>query len=216
MVKRKSRRVYVLNLPRAVPLDTLYEKIESATGACYARISVEENKLVIELFGTEYDMKMAWYKIRKALAELWELQRFNEEKKIQIETIVKEIKSTFPPKFLVESLKLRGYQSYIQENILYTTAPLSTIFDTASALSKYLRDERIRWASTSTKRVIACIAAGMNIDLSEIIEVGKVLGLIDEDDKGRIRLTKDWRTTLKIIVDHLKKEENKGKRHWQI
>jgi len=205
MVKRTSKKVYVLNLPETIPLDTLYEKIESATGTCHARISIERNKLVIELFGAEYDVKVAWYKIRRSLAELWELYRFSKERKIQIETIVKEIRSTFPQTFLVESLKLRGYRSFIQENTLYTTAPLEVVFEIASALSRYIKDERIRRASTSTKRLIACIAAGTGTDIDEIIKIGKALGIIDETDDGKIKLVKDWKTALKIIVDYLRK-----------
>ncbi|WP_236698192.1 DUF2067 family protein [Pyrodictium occultum] len=202
MVKRK---LYVVNAPPGVPIEKLYEKIGSALRSNYAEVSIRDGKVYVELVGTDYEIKDTWYRVRQALAELWEIYKLETRREASIEAIVKEAGRTFPPEALVHALLLRGYDARLSEDksILYTDAPPEEVIELARRIAEVIEGLRFRVKGAAAKRMIAALAAGLGEDPERVIEYGLRSRVLEETEEGLV-LREEWRRGLRKIAVLLK------------
>ncbi|WP_231656822.1 DUF2067 family protein [Pyrodictium delaneyi] len=208
MIKRK---LYVANLPPGIPIDKVYEKISSAIRSGYAEISIRGGRVYIEIVGTEFEIKDSWYRVRQALADLWELYRLRTRREASIEAIVKEAGRTFPPEALVYALELRGYEARLSDDksLLYTTAPPEEVITTARKIADAIDQLKYRVRGSAAKRMIAAIAAGLDVDVEHVIEYGLRSRVLEETEDGII-LREEWRRGLRKIAVMLKGAQTPG------
>ncbi|WP_257640423.1 DUF2067 domain-containing protein [Pyrodictium delaneyi] len=208
MIKRK---LYVANLPPGIPIDKVYEKISSTIRSGYAEISIRGGRVYIEIVGTEFEIKDSWYRVRQALADLWELYRLRTRREASIEAIVKEAGRTFPPEALVYALELRGYEARLSDDksLLYTTAPPEEVITTARKIADAIDQLKYRVRGSAAKRMIAAIAAGLDVDVEHVIEYGLRSRVLEETEDGII-LREEWRRGLRKIAVMLKGAQTPG------
>ncbi len=203
------RKLFTINLPPGLPLEKVYEKVSSAIRAGYAEVSVQGSKLFVEITGTEYEVKDSWYRVRQAVAELWELYRLSRGGEASIEAIVKEAGRTFPPESLVYALKLQGYEAKLVDNgsKLATTAPVDVVVRTARTIAEVIDELRFRVKGTAAKRLIAALAAGLGEPVEKIIDYGIKSRVFVEDEEEGIKLREEWRRALRKLAVLLKGAE---------
>ena len=208
MIKRK---LYVVNLPPRIPIDKVYEKISSAIRSGYAEISIRGGRVYIEIVGTEFEVKDSWYRVRQALADLWELYRLRTRREASIEAIVKEAGRTFPPEALVYALELRGYEARLSgdKSLLYTTAPPEEVITVARKIADAIDQLKYRVRGSAAKRMIAAIAAGLDVDVERVIEYG-LRSRVLEETEDKIILREEWRRGLRKIAVMLKGAQTSG------
>ena len=208
MIKRK---LYVVNLPPRIPIDKVYEKISSAIRSGYAEISIRGGRVYIEIVGTEFEVKDSWYRVRQALADLWELYRLRTRREASIEAIVKEAGRTFPPEALVYALELRGYEARLSgdKSLLYTTAPPEEVITVARKIADAIDQLKYRVRGSAAKRMIAAIAAGLDVDVERVIEYG-LRSRVLEETEDKIILREEWRRGLRKIAVMLKGAQTPG------
>ncbi|ALL00568.1 hypothetical protein Pyrde_0518 [Pyrodictium delaneyi] len=206
-----KRKLYVANLPPGIPIDKVYEKISSAIRSGYAEISIRGGRVYIEIVGTEFEIKDSWYRVRQALADLWELYRLRTRREASIEAIVKEAGRTFPPEALVYALELRGYEARLSDDksLLYTTAPPEEVITTARKIADAIDQLKYRVRGSAAKRMIAAIAAGLDVDVEHVIEYGLRSRVLEETEDGII-LREEWRRGLRKIAVMLKGAQTPG------
>ncbi|HIQ23904.1 MAG TPA: DUF2067 domain-containing protein [Pyrodictium delaneyi] len=200
-----KRKLYVANAPPGIPAEKVYEKIGSAIRSSYAEVSIREGKIYIEIVGTDYEIKDSWYRIRQALADLWELYRLRTRREASIEAIVKEAGRTFPPESLVYALTLRGYDARLSEDksTIYTDAPPEEVIALARKIAEIVDRLRFRVKGTAAKRMIAALASGLNVDPDTVIEYG-LRSRVLEETEGGVVLREEWRRGLRKIAVILK------------
>jgi hypothetical protein len=205
------RKLYTINLPPGVPLDKVYEKVSSAIRAGYAEISIRSGKLFVEITGTEHEVKDSWYRVRQAVAELWELYNLSRGREASIEALVKEVGRTFPPESLVYALQLQGYDARYNAETgkISTTAPLDVVVRTARTIAEVIDEVRFRVKGTAAKRLIAALAAGLGEPTDKIIEYGLKSRVFVEDEEEGIKLREEWRRALRKLAVLLKGAEAK-------
>ena len=206
-----KRKLYVANLPPGIPIDKVYEKISSAIRSGYAEISIRGGRVYIEIVGTEFEIKDSWYRVRQALADLWVLYRLRTRREASIEAIVKEAGRTFPPEALVYALELRGYEARLSDDksLLYTTAPPEEVITTARKITDAIDQLKYRVRGSAAKRMIAAIAAGLDVDVEHVIEYGLRSRVLEETEDGII-LREEWRRGLRKIAVMLKGARTPG------
>ncbi|OWJ54028.1 hypothetical protein Pdsh_09160 [Pyrodictium delaneyi] len=206
-----KRKLYVANLPPGIPIDKVYEKISSTIRSGYAEISIRGGRVYIEIVGTEFEIKDSWYRVRQALADLWELYRLRTRREASIEAIVKEAGRTFPPEALVYALELRGYEARLSDDksLLYTTAPPEEVITTARKIADAIDQLKYRVRGSAAKRMIAAIAAGLDVDVEHVIEYGLRSRVLEETEDGII-LREEWRRGLRKIAVMLKGAQTPG------
>jgi hypothetical protein len=200
-----KRKLYVANVPPGIPVDKVYEKISSAIRSGYAEASIRGGKIYIEIVGTDYEIKESWYRIRQALADLWELYRLRTRREASIEAIVKEAGRTFPPEALVYALILRGYDARLNDDksVIFTTAPPEDVVALARRIAEVIDQLRYRVKGTAAKRMIAALASGLDVDPDTVIEYGIRSRVLEETEDG-IVLREEWRRGLRKIAVMLK------------
>jgi len=206
-----KRKLYVVNLPPRIPIDKVYEKISSAIRSGYAEISIRGGRVYIEIVGTEFEVKDSWYRVRQALADLWELYRLRTRREASIEAIVKEAGRTFPPEALVYALELRGYEARLSgdKSLLYTTAPPEEVITVARKIADAIDQLKYRVRGSAAKRMIAAIAAGLDVDVERVIEYG-LRSRVLEETEDKIILREEWRRGLRKIAVMLKGAQTPG------
>lgn len=206
-----KRKLYVVNLPPRIPIDKVYEKISSAIRSGYAEISIRGGRVYIEIVGTEFEVKDSWYRVRQALADLWELYRLRTRREASIEAIVKEAGRTFPPEALVYALELRGYEARLSDDksLLYTTAPPEEVITVARKIADAIDQLKYRVRGSAAKRMIAAIAAGLDVDVERVIEYG-LRSRVLEEAEDKIILREEWRRGLRKIAVMLKGAQTPG------
>ncbi|HID04488.1 MAG TPA: DUF2067 domain-containing protein [Aigarchaeota archaeon] len=206
-----KRKLYVVNLPPRIPIDKVYEKISSAIRSGYAEISIRGGRVYIEIVGTEFEVKDSWYRVRQALADLWELYRLRTRREASIEAIVKEAGRTFPPEALVYALELRGYEAGLSDDksLLYTTASPEEVTTAARKIADAIDQLKYRVRGSAAKRMIAAIAAGLDVDVERVIEYGLRSRVLEETEDGII-LREEWRRGLRKIAVMLKGAQTPG------
>ena len=200
------RKLYVINIPPGLPVDKVYEKVSGSIRTPFAEISIRDNRLFVELVGTEAEIKDSWYRIRNAVQDLWELYRLTYEKEASIESIVREAGRTFPPEALVYALKLRGFEARLSEDKqrIYTNASVEIVIELAREIAEVMDQIRFRVKGTAAKRIIAALVAGLSIDVEKVIDYGLKTRVLEESEDG-IRLREEWRKGLRKIAVMLKK-----------
>ncbi|ABM81463.1 DUF2067 family protein [Hyperthermus butylicus] len=203
-----KRKLYTINLPPGIPLEKIYEKVSSAFKAGYAEISIQGNKLFLEVVGTEYEIKDTWYRVRQAVSELWELYRLSKGMEASIEALVREVGRTFPPESLVYALRLRGYKAELSDDKsrITTNAPLDVVVEVARTIAEVIDELRFRVKGTAAKRMIAALAAGLQEPAEKVIEYGLRSRVLEETEEG-IELREEWRRGLRKIAVLLKGAE---------
>ncbi len=201
-----KRKLFTINLPPGIPLEKVYEKVSSAIRAGYAEISIRGGKLFVEVTGTDYEIKDSWYRIRQAVAELWELYKLSRGEEASIEAIVKEAGRTFPPEVLVYVLRLQGYDAQLSEDNtrIRTTAPLEVVVQNARAIAEVIDEIRFRVKGTAARRLIAALAVGLREPPEKVIEYGLKSRVLVEDEVEGIRLREEWRRALRKLAVLLK------------
>lgn len=204
LARRKTvkSRVFSISVPPGVPLEKVYEKVSSAAKTSYSEIRFEEGRLVVRLVGTEYSIRSAWASIREAIRDLWELYGLDRSGETSIDSIVREIRATFPPEALVEALKIRGYAASLGEgrNVLRTNAPSSVVLELAKSIARVLEEIRFSVRGSSAKRVVASVSAGLGLEPSIVVEYGVRLGVFGYDEDERIVLKEEWRRAIRKLV----------------
>ncbi|BEP18116.1 hypothetical protein PYJP_14680 [Pyrofollis japonicus] len=208
MRKVIKRKLYVISVPPKLSIEKIYDKIASSIRAPYAEISIRGGRAYIEIVGTEAEIKDSWNRVRNALQDLWELYRLETEKEALIESIVKEAGRTFPPESLVYALKLKGYDARLSDDkqVLYTNAPPSVVVELARRIAEIIDEIRFRVKGTAAKRMVAAIAAGLDVDPEKVIEYGISTRVLEESDEG-IVLREEWRRALRKVAVMLKGAE---------
>jgi hypothetical protein len=206
-----KRKLYTINLPPGVPMDKIYERVSSAIRAGYAEVSIRSDKLFVEITGTEYEIKDSWYRIRQAIAELWEIYNLSKGREASIEALVKEVGRTFPPESLVYALQLQGYDARFdsEEGKIATTAPLEVVIRTARSIAEAMDELKFRVKGTAAKRLIAALAAGLGEPAEKVIEYGLKSKVLVEDEEEGIKLREEWRRALRKLAVLLKGAEAK-------
>lgn len=200
-----KRRLYVINIPPNVSIERLYEKIVSAIGTSYAEVRFQHGKMFIELVGTDSQIRESWGKIKKAVGELWILQRLQRGGVVSIEAIVKEAGRTFPPEVLVQVLKLQGYNAQLnkENNTIHTNAPAGEIIALARRIAEVIDEIRFLVKGTVAKRLIAVISVGFNMPAHEAIEYSIKAGVLVKSEEG-LKLREEWRKALEKVVALIK------------
>jgi hypothetical protein len=208
MRKVIKRKLYVISIPPKLPIDKIYDKIANSIRAPYAEISIRGGRAYIEIVGTEAEIKDSWNRVRNALQDLWELYRLETEKEALIESIVKEAGRTFPPESLVYALKLKGYDARLSgdKQVLYTNAPPNVVVELARRIAEIIDEIRFRVKGTAAKRMVAAIAAGLDVDPEKVIEYGISTKVLEESDEG-IVLKEEWHRALRKVAVMLKGAE---------
>ena len=201
-----KRKLFTINLPPGIPLEKVYEKVSSAIRAGYAEITIRGNKLFIEVTGTEHEIKDSWYRVRQAVAELWELYRLSRGEEASIEAIVKEAGRTFPPEVLVYVLKLQGYDAKLASDgsKISTNAPLDVVVRNARAIAEVMDEIRFMVKGTAAKRLIAALSVGLGEPPEKVIEYGLKSRVLVEDDVEGVRLREEWRRAIRKLAVLLK------------
>ena len=210
MVKVVKRRLYAITPPPGVDLEKVLERISEELRIPYAEISYSKGKLYVELVGTEAQMRETWARLRNVITELWGLHSLRVRGEAPIDVLVKEAGRTFPPEALVYALELRGYKAEINENMLRTTAPADMVIELARRVGEIIDELRYRVKGTAIKRLIAAVAAGLDVDVDKVLEFGLKMRIFEENEEGKIELREEWRRALRKLAVMLKPHSRVG------
>jgi len=204
MVKVIKKRLYTITPPPGIELEKILERISEELRIPYAEISYSKGKLYVELVGTEAQMRESWARLRNVVAELWGLHSLRVRGEAPIDVLVKEAGRTFPPEALVYALELRGYKAEISDGVLRTTAPADTVIELARRIGEIVDELKYRVKGTAIKRLIAAVAAGLDVDVDKVLEFGLKMRVFEENEEGKIELREEWRRALRKLAVMLK------------
>ena len=204
MVKVIKKRLYTITPPPGIELEKILERISEELRIPYAEISYSKGKLYVELVGTEAQMRESWARLRNVVAELWGLHSLRVRGEAPIDVLVKEAGRTFPPEALVYALELRGYKAEISDGVLRTTAPADIVIELARRIGEIVDELKYRVKGTAIKRLIAAVAAGLDVDVDKVLEFGLKMRVFEENEEGKIELREEWRRALRKLAVMLK------------
>jgi len=200
MVKVIKKRLYTITPPPGIELEKILERISEELRIPYAEISYSKGKLYVELVGTEAQMRESWARLRNVVAELWGLHSLRVRGEAPIDVLVKEAGRTFPPEALVYALELRGYKAEISDGVLRTTAPADIVIELARRIGEIVDELKYRVKGTAIKRLIAAVAAGLDVDVDKVLEFGLKMRVFEENEEGKIELREEWRRALRKLA----------------
>lgn len=174
-------------------------------------ITITSHGLYITMYGYKTDIRNAWKYIRELITGY--KSAITEQggiKKVKINFLVEKIKHTFPPRLLIEILRLKGYNAnYDKENnLIETTAPLNEIEDIVKKIVSIMEDIKYKVAGTTTKYYVIGSSVLTGLLPSEIFEKGTKYGYLYIDEDGKYRLRIDWRKALEDFMRKLKEDIN--------
>lgn len=205
-----KRRLYTITPPPGIDLEKVLERISEELRTPYAEVSYSKGKLYVELVGTEAQMRETWTRLRNIIAELWGLYSLKVRGEVPIDVLVREAGRTFPPEALVCALELRGYKAEIDDGVLKTTASADVVIELARRIGEVIDELKYRVRGTAIKRLVAAVAAGLDVDVDKVLEFGLKMRVFEENEEGKIELREEWRRALRKLAVMLKPHSRVG------
>ncbi len=195
-------RRYSIRVPPGLDLDRFAERLREAVRTPYVEVHPgRDGKISIILVGVEADVRDSWFRIKTLVSELWDLYNLAKRGEVSIDAIVREIRRTFPPQALVETLRLKGFRAeLLEDNILRTNAPTSTVLEIAAKIAEVIDAIKFDVKGSAAKHVVATVAAAFDVSPYTVIEIGLKADVFRETEDGKIELKREWRQAIRRLA----------------
>jgi len=185
------------------PCEKLAEKIsESISIAGEYNVTIQDGFVTVEFYGYESEIKKAWGKIKNMLAGSPKVEKgvfvFD------INTMFKDVGSTFPPRVLVEVLRRLGFTASLsgEGDKIKTNASKETVYSISSRIAEVAGTIPSEIRGLSTKYYILTLSVLTSFPVEEVIGRGIEAAHLKRDENGFITLNIEW---LKGVDDFLKR-----------
>ncbi|WP_440060242.1 DUF2067 family protein [Thermogladius sp. 4427co] len=198
-----SKKVY-----RIKCVDEPCEKLAEAIGDRISllgeyNIRIENNYIIIELYGYESDIKKAWFKIKSLLGV--PAKGGKGLAGYRLDYFFRELGATFSPRILVEVLKRRGFVVETGEDasIIYTNAGREIVVDIARRIIELSNNIPKDVKGSSTRYYLVTLGVLTGVSIQELVDKAVELGHIRRDREG-LRLAVEWVRGVEEFLKRLK------------
>jgi hypothetical protein len=197
------KRTFSIKIPKGAwaDLDRFLERISEAIHSYGASLRVEDDNLVIEIYGEKSMIMDSWIRIKKVVSDYAKLG-----KSYPSRLIYRDIGLAIPLDVLAEILALDGYKAIVDKDDLLTNAPYDTILSYAQAVKEALENSKLLYATRTAKKLIVAISAYSALDPQKVVEKALDTGLMIMGDDGKLELIKPWKEALRELVRVLRHE----------
>lgn len=180
----------------------------------HAKISIKGKSITITLYGTKDTVNYNWNiikRLRKEVKYIHALKTSLTIKKYPHKLLQKIAKITFPLDVLEVILKDKGYYAKIvNKEFLETSATIDEITELIRKIGEKMRETKTVTKSSSAKKFLVLASIILQASIKEVRDLGLRLSLLEEDELGFVKLTKEWREALRELQGISKEKEIKG------
>jgi len=205
---RKRKRVIILRLPpeaRQNP-DAFIRYLSKALIGDTILMRMQGDKIRIEIYGSEALAAMTAANLKRLLREFRVKRRGSRETRVSRAALTRAAGVAVPVDVLVEVLRVLGYRGDVEGDDLVTNAEPETIMDLAASLGHAIRETQMLDATRTAKKLVLAGMIAAGLDQLEVIERAMEVGVLDEDDEGKLFVRGDWREALKRLIGALRRE----------
>lgn len=180
----------------------------------HAKINIKGKSITITLYGTKDTVNYNWNiikRLRKEVKYIHALKTSLTIKKYPHKLLQKIAKITFPLDVLEVILKDKGYYAKIvNKEFLETSATIDEITELIRKIGEKMRETKTVTKSSSAKKFLVLASIILQASIKEVRDLGLRLSLLEEDELGFVKLTKEWREALRELQGISKEKEIKG------
>ncbi len=205
-----KRRVFHIKIPPEArrDLDKFIERLSESIKSYGGLVRLTDNNtLRVEIYGDGSMIRDSWIRIRNLLKEYQSSEIKRDMKTYNAKRLYKEIGLAIPLDVLEEVLKAKGHKAEIREEVIVTNTDFEEIIDFGLEIKRALEDLRFVDTTRTAKKLIAATAAITGRSVDDIINMGLDLGVLVEEDNGKISVISPWKDVLKKLVRVLGSEQ---------
>jgi len=199
---RKRKRVIILRLPpeaRENP-DAFIKYLSKALIGDTILMKLQGDKIRIEIYGSQALAAMTAANLKRLLREYRVKRAPRGGTRISRQALTRYAGVAVPVDVIVEVLKLQGYRAYEEGDDLVTNADPEIVEQVASSLGSALAETQHLYATRTAKKLVLAAMVATGRGQLEVIDAGMSVGVLDEDDEGKLFVRGDWREALKKVA----------------
>ncbi len=177
--------------------------IENMKGFVDISIDAVDKGLYIEIYGYKTDVKNAWNRIKRLIALYMEKEPRARGSLYHytLESLIREIHRTFPPRLLAEIIRRMGYRVRIGEGYIETDMEPQGLKEIVSRIAGIMDDIKYDVRGKTTKYYVAAASILSGDDPFTVIENSLEKGILGEDEEtGKPMLRYEWRQALDMYL----------------
>ncbi|ALU12403.1 hypothetical protein EYM_03400 [Ignicoccus islandicus DSM 13165] len=158
----------------------LLNKITENVSSRFLKSEIKGNTLQLEVIGLPYELKEIKYDIEMLKKEI-ESKHIKGNKYIKLHELGKLFHGTISIEVLSTVLKSRGYYVEVDDDKLYTNAPMDIIEEIVKKSKEIQEDEVVKYKlSSAAKRVVITLSLITDTPPNEVIELLKSQGFLEQ------------------------------------
>ena len=202
---RARKAVVTIKIPplARANLDKFLERLNSVLYGDTVIGEIEGDTIKLQIYGSKVSISLTLRKIRELLREYSTPETPRGGRRVSLRLLARTAGTALPPDVLVEVLKLQGYRARVTEDgYLETDAEWEDLTAVASLLGEAIRRLSHYPASRTAKKLLfAALTLDPSLGPERVVDEGLALGVLWEDDEGKIHVRGDWREALKKLLD---------------
>jgi hypothetical protein len=191
------RRVFKVKIPPSAysDLDRFLERVSGALHSYGAVIRIEDDTLIIEVYGGRSMIRDSWIRIKRILSEYLTPPKGG----YSLKRIYRDVGLALPPDTLVEAVKSQGYRASIDGEFIHTNAPYEDVLEAAYSIKRALEDVKSLPATRTAKKLLITLSAIWGQPASRIAELLLSRGYARLTEEGKLELIKPWKELLREL-----------------
>lgn len=181
------------------------ERLSSQIKTSFTRIEIVGDTIIIEMAGDAASIRESLIRI-KGLQEEYKgsiRKSSGEKREYNARKIYRDIGLAIPLDVLIEALRRNGWSAEESNSGIKTNASYEDVISIARLIAGAIEGMKHLEAARGAKKALAVAAAVTGAPLEDAVRAGIEVGVLMEDDTGKLLTRVPWREAAREIISRL-------------